>query len=77
MADLTTVGSVAFRIQKEANRWLKVPDTAIDPLTFHYAPDLIKQASVTLIKYRLLCTRSNVSLHTTCCPCQLDYMSKA
>ena len=29
------------------------------------------------MEYRLLCTRSNVSLHTTCCPSQSDYLSKA
>ena len=75
VSNWNTAGSVHCRIHKEAKRWLKLPKTTMDPLTFHYATDSIKQAFVNLI-IGLLCTSSNVCLHTTCCPSHFDYLSK-
>ena len=74
-SDLRVAGSVLFRIRRESDKWLKLPDKAIDSKQFHFAPDSIKKASVTLIQYRLRCTRTDKSLHTTSFPSQSDYLS--
>ena len=76
VTDLKIAGSVLFRIRKENKRWLKLPEPSTDPTKFHYAPDVIKQASVSLIAYRVRCTRTNKSLHTTSFPSQSDYLSE-
>ena len=53
-----------------------MPERSIDPIKFHYAPGVIKQASVSLIAYRVRRTRTNKSLHTTSFPRQSDYLSE-
>ena len=76
MTDLKITGTVLFRIRKEKKRWLRLPEWSIDPKMFHYAPNAIKEASVSLIPYRVRCTRTDKSLHTTSCPSQSDYLSE-
>ena len=62
---LTIVGTVLFQIWKESRR---LPERSIDSRKFHYAPDAIKQASISLIAYRGRCTCREKSLHKTSFP---------
>ena len=58
-------------------RWHILPETGIDPSTFHYVKDAILQAVVSILKKRLLCSLSNVSLHTTWWPSQLTMRERS